>query len=351
MRSSTAPIDDQAFDRRSFLRRAGGIGLLVSPGLSVLLGACGGDRPEAGGDRRVAYQLKWLKNIQFAGSFMALENGYYRNNGFNVDLQAGGPSVDTATVVSSGRSMLGLGASNVLAVARGKGIPIKAFGAIFQKSPLALISLAKSPLRTLEDQYDKTVAVADTTRPTIEALMKRKGLDPTKVQFVPKNPDPSVVADGQVQGYWGFASTEAAVLQERGVEVESILLTDLGEPAQDNVLFTTEAVLQARRGEIVSLLRAEVAGWQWYLDNPDQTAQLVFDKYGETHTPLAIVKRQAMAQIDLVKTGDAADKGLLWVSRETLESNIRSAVDSGVIKKSYPVEDLMTTELIAEVHR
>ncbi len=92
MRSSSAPLHDQAFDRRSFLRRAGGFGLLVSPGLSVLLGACGGDSPEAGGDRRVAYQLKWLKNIQFAGAFMALENGYYRENGFNVDLQAGGPS-------------------------------------------------------------------------------------------------------------------------------------------------------------------------------------------------------------------------------------------------------------------
>ncbi len=346
--TATSHRTGQNIDRRTFVRRAGASGLLAVPGLSTLLTACGGEEPGAGG--RVAYQLAWLKNMQFAGQFRALKEGVYKKNGLEISLMAGGPSVNVATVVSSNNALVGLGASNEIVVARGTGTPVRAIAAAFQKSPFGLISLAESSITTLEGQYGKTVAVSDESRPILESLMEGQGLDPGRVKFVPKSPDPSVLPDGQVQGYWGFVSTEAAVLQSRGVEIETVLLSDLGAPTQENVLFATDETIESQRELLVSLLKADIAGHKAYLDDVPGTAKLVLDGFDEQGGDVGLLTKQGEAQAKLINTGDAVDKGLLWVSPGIFEQNIRSAVDSKLIDKAFPAEDAVTTEIIAEAH-
>jgi ABC-type nitrate/sulfonate/bicarbonate transport system substrate-binding protein len=326
--------------------------------VTAVLAACGGDdETSAGGSssggsglQGVDYQLAWLKSMQFVGQFMALEMGYYADNGIEVNQMAGGPTVDAITVVSSGEALVGLADSNEIAVARGTGVPVKAIAAAFQKSPFALISLAEDPLETLEAQYGMTVAVSDSSRPTVEALMERQGLDPGEVQFVPKSPDPSVLADGQVQGYWGFISSEAAVLDANGVDVVSVLLADLGETTQANVLFASDETLESNRDLIVSLLKADIAGWQHYVDNVEEAAGVVFDSYAEGDSSREVMVAEGQAQVALVNDGDAVDRGLLWVSAEVMEQNIASAVESGLLDEEYPVEDVLTTDYIEEAH-
>ena len=298
----------------------------------------------------VTMQLAWLKNMQFVGEFAGIDRGHFADQGLEMELQAGGPSVDAIDVVTSGQAMVGLADSNEIAVARGKGLPIKAFGAAFQKSPFSLISLADSKLETLEDQYGKTVAVSDASRPIVRGLMEREGLDPEKVTFVPKNPDPSVLASGQVDGYWGFLSTEAAVLEARDVQTYAVTLSDLGEPTYSNVLFATEETFANNRDTLMSLLKADIAGWDWALENPDASAEMVLDGYAGTEIEPAVAKQQARMQKRLIATGDAEENGLFWIDPEVFEDNIENAVDAGLLEESYPVDKVVTQELIKAVH-
>src|SRR5262245_17726946 len=46
---------------------------------------------------KVSLQLKWLHQFQFAGYYVALEKGFYRDAGFDVEIRSGGPNID-ATV-------------------------------------------------------------------------------------------------------------------------------------------------------------------------------------------------------------------------------------------------------------
>ena len=43
---------------------------------------------------RVTLQLKWLHQFQFAGYYAALEKGFYREAGFDVQIREGGPNVN-----------------------------------------------------------------------------------------------------------------------------------------------------------------------------------------------------------------------------------------------------------------
>ena len=101
------------FNRRSFLRRSGltVAGLAAVGGASGFLAACGSDSKDdssssSGSGSKdfgtLDYQLSWIKNVEFAGQYIADTNGYYKDLGFSgVNLKAGGPNVQQDSVVAS----------------------------------------------------------------------------------------------------------------------------------------------------------------------------------------------------------------------------------------------------------
>src|SRR5882672_5552803 len=103
-----------SLDRRTLLRRGaiGGAGamLLAGGGMSALLAACGSSSksPAASGTTtgsgkpdygELAFQLSWIKNVEFGGEYIADTKGYYKAAGFSsVNLISGGPTVQQDAV-------------------------------------------------------------------------------------------------------------------------------------------------------------------------------------------------------------------------------------------------------------
>ena len=110
-------------ERRSLLR--GGAGLAVFGAASALLAACGDDTTPAasssGGAKSFGalnYQLSWVKNVEFAGAYIADTKGYYTAAGFSsVNLMAGGPNVSQDAVVASGKALVGISSPDITAAA------------------------------------------------------------------------------------------------------------------------------------------------------------------------------------------------------------------------------------------
>jgi len=303
-----------------------------------------GEASESVETQSVSMQLSWIKNMQFPGPYMATEQGYYDEYGLDVELLGGGPSVDSITVVASGASIIGMADSNEIAVARGQGIPVVALGAAFLKSPFGMITLADAPIDTLEGMYGMTVAVSDGSRPTIEALMEREGLDPSQVDFVPKNPDPSVLPDGAVDAYWGFVSSEGAVLKARGVDVVWTLLSDLGEPTYANTYFTMQETLEENRDLIVSIMAADLAGWQYSVDNVEDTVRITQADYQDEDAEYEIMLEQHRAQIDLI----SPDGVLLTMDPAVFEANIESAIAGGLLDEAISVDEVVDFSVLED---
>jgi len=50
----------------------------------------------------VTLQLKWVTQAQFAGYYVALDKGFYKDEGLNVTIKPGGPDVAPAQVIAGG---------------------------------------------------------------------------------------------------------------------------------------------------------------------------------------------------------------------------------------------------------
>ena len=92
-------------------------------------------KTEAASPEKIALQLRWFHQFQFAGYYAAKVKGYYQEAGLDVRIMDSKPGMDVVNEVVSGRAQYGVGNSSLL-LARQQGKPVVALAAIFQHSPL-----------------------------------------------------------------------------------------------------------------------------------------------------------------------------------------------------------------------
>ena len=177
--------------RRQFLQRSAltAAGLAVAgSGLSTVLSgvspaAAGAATPDYG---ELVLQLSWVKNVEFAGSYIADTKGYYKKQGFSsVNLLSGGPTVQQDAVVQSGQAFACISAPDITSAAINQGASLITVGAQYQKNPFAVMSLKKSPIKTPDDMIGKKIGVQATNEAVWNSFLKANDIDPSKIDKVP----------------------------------------------------------------------------------------------------------------------------------------------------------------------
>src|SRR5438105_4622468 len=74
---------------------------------------------------KLTLQLKWVPQAQFAGYFIAADKGYYKAQGLDVTIKAGGPDIAPEQVVASGGAQIGIDWLSALLVAHDKSLPLE----------------------------------------------------------------------------------------------------------------------------------------------------------------------------------------------------------------------------------
>ena len=92
-------------------------------------------------------QLKWLHQSQFAGFYVAKEEGLYKAEGLDVEFVEGGPLIDWQERMKDVRCPIGITNPYEIAIARARGVPVKAVAAVDQVSPIVWFALKESGIR------------------------------------------------------------------------------------------------------------------------------------------------------------------------------------------------------------
>lgn len=105
--------------------------------------------------REVDLQLLWNHQFQFAGFYAAEAQGFYEDEGLDVNIKHGGyndsgKAVNPVEEVVFGRADFGITRSDLL-LERMLGLPVVALAAIYQRSPFVLVTTTDSGIRRLED--------------------------------------------------------------------------------------------------------------------------------------------------------------------------------------------------------
>ncbi|GAA2635437.1 ABC transporter substrate-binding protein [Paractinoplanes durhamensis] len=322
---------------------------------ALALTACGGGddsaATSAGGDHgALTVQLSWVKDIEFAGEYFADSKGYYKEAGFSsVNLVAGPGS--TETQVASGKSLIGI--SDPITVAQAvnnEQAPLKIIGATYQKNPFTILSLAnKANITTPKDLAGKKIGVQTGNEGLFKALLAVNGLKESDVTIVPVQYDPSVLTNGEVDGYLAFVTSESITLKQRGFQVQNLPFADNGLPFVTESFVVSTDSINTKRAALKDFLYATIRGWKDAVADTDGAVDLAVKNYGKTlDLDAATQKLQATEANKLIQSDETATNGLLTISDQAIATSLATLKASGV---QIAAGDLFDTSLIAEVYK
>ncbi|GGK48608.1 ABC transporter substrate-binding protein [Nocardia camponoti] len=332
------------------LNRRHALRLTGCAGAAAALAACAPAASRSSStSNSLAMQLGWIKNVQFAGEYLAQENGHYRDAGLTVDLLAGGAAgTSTEAGIDTGKAWVGTSTPQKVAAAVERGVPVRIIGATLSSSPACITSPEGKPLRSPRDLVGKRVGVADNNVPTFEAMLTANGVEPSSVQVIPVQFDPSPLVNGEVDAWSGFTTNEPVSLRAKGFSTYSFLYSDFGMRMCAQVFVVSTQSLADDRAKCKSFLTAEIKGWKDAIADPDRAVTLTVQKYGVDQKLNPTQQRALLdATLPLIQTPDTRRDGLFTISPSLIADTVKTLGRTG---SKVTAADLFDTSILTELY-
>ena len=305
----------------------------------------------------VRVALGWINNVEYAGVWMALENGYFKEEGLDVKTLPGGPNAPPPPVtVASGGAEIGYGTWLPYLDAINRGNDFVLVAGTFPVSPLGILSLPGKPILKAADIVGKKIlAQGPNERTAIDATLALNNL-PKTWDFVPAGFSPEPLLSKAGDGYTAYGTNQAVTLEVkmnmvRGKDFFFTSFDSMGYKSFANLVFVKREYLQAERATVVKFLRGLTRGWTEDLKDPAVAAKLAVNKYGaDLGLDLKQQTRQNELQFEMLKNPDKPGAPLLTLDRDTIAGPMYAAARASGRDKLPEVDKLCDFSVMTEVH-
>jgi NitT/TauT family transport system substrate-binding protein len=236
--------------------------------LATILLASGCRRDSSGtGLTKVTLQTDWYPQPEHGGFYDALVKGYYKDEGLDVTIQAGGPYTVVEQQVAAGAAQFGMGTSDKTLESVADGQPLIAVAATMQHDPQGIMVRKNSPVQSFADLHGRTVAIKPGST-WFEYVVNRYQLN--DVREIPATFSVANFISDPQYIQQAFASSEPFFAKQAGIETRILLTSDAGYNPY-RVMFTNQNFLRQHPDIVAKFVHASLKGWRDYLNDPSAT--------------------------------------------------------------------------------
>jgi putative hydroxymethylpyrimidine transport system substrate-binding protein len=284
--------------------------------------------------------LDFYVNPDHAGIYEALDKGYFREAGLDVQPQT--PSDPSAPIreVAAGRVDLAVSYEPEVLLAHDQGLPVKAVAALVPTPLTSLIWLKDSGIQSVKDLNGKTIATAGIPYQDayLKTILDRAGLSTNDVTTVDVQQGllPAILTGRAQAMLGGFLNIEGVDLQLRGKDPTVLPVDKLGIPTYDElVLVANSDTLDSKSEDIRLFLDA--------LDDPvGATRQILAAGKGLDPKITAAEVRKTLPL--LLPKGSKHPYG--YMDPGEWDEFAHFFADNGEIKALPQVDDVLTNDLL-----
>ena len=257
---------------------------LLTSAIALALGIAAGTAHAAD---KVTLQLKWVAQAQFAGYYVALDKGFYKDAGLDVTIKAGGPDIAPAQVIAGGGADVVLDWMPSALASREKGLSLVNIAQPFKSSGMMLTCRKDSGIKAPEDFRGKTLGVwfYGNEYPFLSWMSSLgiptdgsdNGVTVLKQGF---NVDP--ILQGQADCVSTMTYNEYWQIIDAGLSANDLVVfkyEDQGVATLEDGMYVLEDNLAdaAFADKMVRFVAASMRGWKYAEDNSDEAAEIVLD--------------------------------------------------------------------------
>lgn len=301
---------------------------------------------------KVTIMTDWAPHGMHAGLLLAVQKGWFKEAGLNVEVLDGKGSGATIQQVAAGKIDVGFAQLGAMAPAISNGLPITSVMGFIRAGDNGLLVPANAGVRTLQDMRGKKIAVPNgsATSVFLDAFLKAGGLSRKDLQVI--NVDSQAMVStytaGQVDGALStvafFAPVVAGVRPSTG-----ILFADVGlrVPGYGLVVHRDSVDKQSDvLGKVVTVNRRV---WDYiFSGKEDEAIDAMLAQRAGLRLDRNVLMGQLKMYMPLFDTPATKGKPRGWQAEDDWRDSLRAMEEAGVVKAGWQSANFYTNRFIAQ---
>ena len=299
---------------------------------------------------KLSFTLDWTIYGTHAPFYLALDKGFYAEEGIDVSISEGQGSATVTQIIAGGKTPIGYIDYATMAQGIVQGVPVKAIFGVTQTSPMAIISHAENPIKTPKEMEGRVIAMApaESTAQIFPALVAAAGVDAKKISIV----NPAVGAKNalflqkRADAITGYSQLQTIQLEDQGAKVYYFKYADFGANTLSNGIAVNNDFL-SKNGDLVKrFLRATAKAWALAQKDPGGAVEAIFKSRPEFKDKKNMLVRQLELTFPLLSTSNTKGKPLGWMAKKDWEDTQEILSRYANLKKTIPAEQFFTNDYI-----
>ena len=289
--------------------------------------------------------LDWYPNALHAFLYVAIDKGYYEEEGLKVNIRFPSNANDAISLVAAGQADIGLYyQQDVIQARAGQNVPVKSIGAVVQGPLNIVLSLQEKNITKPEDLVGKTIGYAGTelSEALVRSIMEYAGADYSDVTMVDVGFDlMSSMTTGNVDATIGcLVNHEVPQMEEEGFAVNWFDLDNYGVPTYyEGIFLANDEMIANDSDTLAAFLRASARGFADMKADPEAALATLLANQNEENFPLSeTVERKSMET--LLPMMETAEATFLSQSDACWQENIDWMLSQGLIEKAVSLDDV-----------
>jgi NitT/TauT family transport system substrate-binding protein len=321
--------------------------LIIIVLLSGFAAACGQNSVKESPPDPVAVQLKWVHQAQFAGFYVAKEQGFYTEENLDVTFIPGGVGVDLYQGLVDQKVEFSVAGADSVVVKRSEGLPIVAIATTYRIDPFVLVAFADSGISSPYDFAGHTISLSSISNDIqFQAMMTNLGLDLSEVNIVPYT-DNAPFLNGEIDVINSFVAGSLipleAAIGDRAINI--IWPGDYGVHFYSDTIITSDSLASEQPDLVLRFLRATLKGHQYAIENPEVALDATM-QYADNQDR-AVQEAMLVASVPLIHTGDDQ---IGWMRAEVWEGMYQILLEQGNLEGPIDITKVYTMQFLKEIY-
>jgi NitT/TauT family transport system substrate-binding protein len=256
--------------------------VLLMLGLAISLSACGSQQVKNGALTHIRLPLGYIANIQFAPLYAAIEKGYFKDAGLEVEFDYSFET-DGVKLVGAGELPFAVVSGEQVLLARAQGVPVTYVAAWYQQYPISVVSKSDAGIASPQDLKGRKIGLPGLFGANyvgLRALLFSAGLTESDVELEAVGFNQvEVLATDQQQVVVGYAANEPIQLKAQGFDVTELRVADYLQLASNGII-ASEKVIAEDPQLVSAFVGAFLKGLKYTIENPNDVYVL-----SATHIP------------------------------------------------------------------
>ncbi|MDK2564133.1 ABC transporter substrate-binding protein [Romboutsia sedimentorum] len=277
------------------------LGLVSMLTMSVLSGCSSKSNKNEVKNEKITMVLDWTPNTNHTGLFVALEKGYFKEQGIDVEIVQP-PDGGASTLVATGKADFGISYQEEVTFAKTSEdpLPIKAIATIIQHNTSGFASPKSKNITSPKDFENKTYGGwgSPSENAILDAVMKNEGRDFNKLKVVDIGQDDFFSATSKnIDFAWIFEGWDVVEANRRGIDLNFIPIGKVDKRLDyyTPLIICNEKLLKENPDEAKKFLEATAKGYEYAIENPTEAAKILVKHAPEIDEELAIKSQEYLA--------------------------------------------------------